>query len=925
MKRLLFTTDWQVSFSRLAQCSVMLSEILDQIKVYDVHAVVHLGDVKEQFSPLDLRVLDFCIDAVRKITRLCPLYILKGNHDMHGTTDAAGDFLHVLELAGATVITKPEVHRLQGYDVAFLPFAYSVEQQREWATKLKREVLRATLYGKPILAFHGEVKGFQLNATRMASGGLTAADIHANRYHMCIGGHLHRYQRDKNILYVGSPFAMDWSDANSPKGNLPYQGGKKKRLLTTIPGYYDESLPGFKEPEDWTGAHVRVKVPCSRTQDNVQAMVHLAEVRCKKKFTGAYVRVLPEFIDDAEVTGVEDGDSDADALTNFVASSYAERAGMPTGKVALAALLYYLGESTRRNRDAIRFIQAKGKNVLSYKQVKFTFNDGLTLVRGVNHDWDDKSNGSGKTSLLQLIAIALFGTTFKKQKADLWARRGSSPAKAWVAVQFELSDGRVCIVKRQRRPSKLQLLIDGKDVSTGRGVVGVQQDIEQITGLTLDTLENAVYIDQSTISAFLYGTEAARYALLQRFMNLERFEAAQRLVKEDIKRTGAARAGVVIDKALLGDRYDRARADQDNAPDADVKALAAQVDEANDVFAKFASEAQGKIKKVQVTLQKKNDRLDVLRAARNKGIGWVAAKKGEAARYFRDAKDVAKLTGKPCPVCTQVVKASALAGHRGECLSKGRLVTSKIERANKKIDSYGAELTVVTEARDKIRVRLDELEREVKFASQEVAKVRSLYRQAKWAAKNLPSQEYVSRLRQGVRLNKRVLKDIDNELVFLTYAASVFHRDGLPSFVARMFYPKLNVALEWYSKEFTDSQIQVRFDVTDAGAKPEVINLKGGERLEDQSEGERRFASIVMCFALRDVARPCNVLILDEPGAGLDPANAKDFSRSLRTLRNKLGCVVLVTHNSHIEAELQSERTLTVVKRDGVSTVRKGA
>ena len=211
----------------------------------------------------------------------------------------------------------------------------------------------------------------------------------------------------------------------------------------------------------------------------------------------------------------------------------------------------------------------------------------------------------------------------------------------------------------------------------------------------------------------------------------------------------------------------------------------------------------------------------------------------------------------------------------------------------------------------------------VAYHEGQLAKARRDLGRAQWKKDNLSGHcARITELRRALNVDDMVLQDIENELSFQRYCTSVFHRDGLPKFIGRLFYPRLNRAAHFYSEMFTGGQIQVRFEVTDEGVCPEIINVSGGERLEDQSEGERRFASIITSFALRDVADPCSVLVLDEPGMGLDPGNARDFSKALIQNQDRFGCVMLVTHNQQIEETLKDVRTLMVTKKDGISSVQ---
>jgi len=910
---ILLTGDWQAQFSTLGKCHTMLQEILGFITKYDIESVIHLGDMKEQFSPLDLRVLDFCIEAVKKISARCPMYILLGNHDKFGSTDAPGDFLHVLELAGATVITEPMVCEVAGVDWAFLPWSYSVERQQEWAVSLKKT-------GVPYLAFHAEVSGSMLNHSRAASG-LSYKEIGAKDYKACFGGHLHRYQTvGRKLVYVGAPFGMDWNDVNSRKGHLLLKAdGTTKRLLTKIPGYHDPSLKGFRQLEDWTGAHVRIYVPCDRSKDDVHAKLHLERKLAERNYDGAHIKTVPKFVDNP-VPEIDEA-SDADALAKYVEQTYSKDDDLPSRKFALEVLEGYLGENTSaRSRGRVQFLQAKAKNFLSFESLELEFTDGITLVRGDNKDWNGKSNGAGKTCLLQMIAVALFGSTFKRQKADRWTRRGST-SRAWVAVQMKLQHGRVCVVRRSRRPSKLQLFIDGKNVSVGRGVAGVQADIEQLTGLTMQTLANAVYIDQGTISEFLYGTDATRYKLLERFMNLERFDLALQKVKEDIKRVTKAHEEVYRVWLVRKDRIENAERElktiSDDAGDAD--SAVKEFDLVNAKFIRISTAAQKALTKLDEKIDTDTSEVKDLTGRTNIAIGRRAG----LSQQIVDLKEsIEDLDGKVCPVCKQSVTTDTVYDHLAEVREKIAERTDQVQDIERKITAAKLTRAGFVERIDVSTKRRVEWQQKVKHADQELSTARQNKSRAEWKRDNLSGHaKDITKLRKEQKVSTKVLASYDARHKLLRYCSTVFHRDGLPGFVGRLFYPRLNRAAASYSNMFTEGQIQVQFVETDDGVRPEITNVSGGENLEDQSEGERRLASIVTSFALRSAADPCNVLIFDEPGMGLDRGNAADFARALHENQDRFGSVLLVTHNEYIEAALQGVRTLVVTKQDKVSCI----
>jgi ABC-type multidrug transport system ATPase subunit len=73
---------------------------------------------------------------------------------------------------------------------------------------------------------------------------------------------------------------------------------------------------------------------------------------------------------------------------------------------------------------------------------------------------------------------------------------------------------------------------------------------------------------------------------------------------------------------------------------------------------------------------------------------------------------------------------------------------------------------------------------------------------------------------------------------------------------------------------------------------------------------------------LREVTSTCNLLILDEPGEGLDASNAKAFAVALREAAKRFGTVMVTTHNAYITAELSAERSVVIAKRNGISEVQ---
>jgi DNA repair exonuclease SbcCD ATPase subunit len=183
----------------------------------------------------------------------------------------------------------------------------------------------------------------------------------------------------------------------------------------------------------------------------------------------------------------------------------------------------------------------------------------------------------------------------------------------------------------------------------------------------------------------------------------------------------------------------------------------------------------------------------------------------------------------------------------------------------------------------------------------------------------------VKELEVAVKLHKSYRETLEDYRLFLNLCEGIFHRNGLPAFLVASLCPRLNQAAAVYSQAFTGGEICVRFALTtEQEVDVQVENQHGGRGVGDQSQGELRMASLVTAFALREVTSGTNILILDEPGEGLDAGNACAFAQGLKDVAGRFGSVWITTHNPNILAELSDVgRHLEVVKQGGISSIEE--
>src|SRR5690242_18375554 len=114
----------------------------------------------------------------------------------------------------------------------------------------------------------------------------------------------------------------------------------------------------------------------------------------------------------------------------------------------------------------------------------------IVNIRGVNHDYGkDASNGSGKSSILEVIVYGLFGKLLKnlnhKTASHVYSKKG-------LEVEIEVDNLRIV---RKRNPDILQLFEDGIDISKG-GIPATQEEINNRLRLNYDAFVNVACFGQ---------------------------------------------------------------------------------------------------------------------------------------------------------------------------------------------------------------------------------------------------------------------------------------------------------------------------------------------------------------------------------------------------------------------------------------------
>lgn len=905
--RLICTADWQTRFQNLPESERAADRILELCVKHRLEAIAVAGDIKHHYNPLDFRIIDFWQKFIGRLRdkNVLPLMVL-GNHDRIGLYQDERNWLSILKNAGAQVFDTADVVNFKEGRVHILPFTGTPERLEKETKWLKEQKPNPK---KDILIFHQTISGAKFNKTAIVESGqgIPLSALRAEQYKYCIGGDIHLPQRvAENVWYTGSPFPMDWGEVNQQKVFAIVTPEGLSWVSTGAPGRYDESVKGFKAPASWEGALLRVKVPVTPGDDYHRVLEQAKQV-AQKTHPGAQITVIPDVLDplNSSLNGPSRDLPEATHIKSYIRQVMeADSEGRADEMEAyIEYKLRQTGQGLRLD-SGVQFRKGWAEKFLCFDKLEMDFTGkGITVVSGVNQDRPGRSNGAGKTSLLQIIPVALFGRTFKDQTHDGWVQRGSKGTTR-VGLEFSLADGSIVKVERTRNPVAVHLWVNGNEISSGGKSTDVAKDIETLSGYTWDTFSTLVYLGSDELD-FLWGTQKQKQEMLSKLQNLERFGAAQKIVRADVAQTIAVANQKVIELDLLREQLVQIESMTDNA---------------------------GEVKRVQIAL------IDVRRKLKSMAVSSEPSRSqvDEWSKFVEQASKKCGVEKTDCAVKVQAIEKLKKLGDK--CFTCGHKIDPK--KVQEDIQNIRAELqqaqnrlataeTAVKQAVAKFEheqgaylkakeVRAVQLAEWRMCTEQEKALVGEL---ARWQGKVQEQANQVSGLQASKKAVEAAVECLMEIRDFQKQAESILARDGLPAYLGQLLCPRLNGFSRQFSELFTDGELQVQFRIIDGEVQTEVVNPYGGEGLKDQSEGEGRIAALITSFAMREASPKTNILILDEPSDSLDPATARGFAEGIKKMGRLGQQIFVMTHNTHVESVLQTERQLLVEKKDGRAKV----
>jgi len=173
--------------------------------------IVHCGDLFDNRSVVPINILNYAQDLLEKLSKICHIHILIGNHDLY--TKATNDINTVKlykYIPNITVYEEPT--KIDFFDKSILMLPW-VEKKKDQVETLKR------FSGCDYLFCHSDLNGAKMHLTSVAHKNADKIDVDEfSGYKNVYSGHIHILQVTKNFTFVGNNFEMDRNDTDNQKG-----------------------------------------------------------------------------------------------------------------------------------------------------------------------------------------------------------------------------------------------------------------------------------------------------------------------------------------------------------------------------------------------------------------------------------------------------------------------------------------------------------------------------------------------------------------------------------------------------------------------------------------------------------------------------------------------------------------------------------
>lgn len=529
---------------------------------------------------------------------------------------------------------------------------------------------------------------------------------------------------------------------------------------------------------------------------------------------------------------------------------------------------------------------------MSFEDEVFEFDahKGVTLIRGLNKDIPEETNGAGKTTIFAALTYALFGQTHEDINNKNVVNRYAKDKDMRLVLEFDVDGKRYRIVRglAKGKQSYLELYMFDEDI-TKSSIAETQDFIEkELIRCDMSIFLRTVMLTASQDYNFYKMKKADKKDFVEKLFDISVFgDIYQKIHRDilDLDKNIMSRQNRLIVLNRSEDDYKTRMAQHDSARKTKLKTLLESVSAVQKQYdtlkakeVKANTEETAKLEDAVNKLQEAKSKLQISvndLSAKNSKIE-LALHKLAASKENRLSviSKYSELISKLCDDCRPVVsgyykldqyekevadideKSAALSEMFAQNESKRKDTKSKIDKLDTKITEANSKIRTLTEAFNKANRELILLESRISSMNSDIKKTES---------ETNPFVDLYKTNRANIDAENDALAKIEAKYKYLKFAEGIVSQETLRKFIIADLIGLLNNKIKMYltkmGSRYTvvfDSDMNYKFVTT--GGECQFGNFSGGEKYR---------IMIATSFAFRDFMSirnglNTNILVCDE-------------------------------------------------------------
>ena len=588
---------------------------------------------------------------------------------------------------------------------------------------------------------------------------------------------------------------------------------------------------------------------------------------------------------------------------------------------------------------------------MSFEDEVFEFDahKGVTLIRGLNKDIPEETNGAGKTTIFAALTYALFGQTHEDINNKNVVNRYAKDKDMRLVLEFDVDGKRYKIVRglAKGKQSYLELYMFDEDI-TKSSIAETQDFIEkELIRCDMSIFLRTVMLTASQDYNFYKMKKADKKDFVEKLFDISVFgDIYQKIHRDilDLDKNIMSRQNRLIVLNRSEDDYKTRMAQHDSARKTKLKTLLESVSAVQKQYdtlkakeVKANTEETAKLEDAVNKLQEAKSKLQISvndLSAKNSKIE-LALHKLAASKENRLSviSKYSELISKLCDDCRPVVsgyykldqyekevadideKSAALSEMFAQNESKRKDTKSKIDKLDTKITEANSKIRTLTEAFNKANRELILLESRISSMNSDIKKTES---------ETNPFVDLYKTNRANIDAENDALAKIEAKYKYLKFAEGIVSQETLRKFIIADLIGLLNNKIKMYltkmGSRYTvvfDSDMNYKFVTT--GGECQFGNFSGGEKYR---------IMIATSFAFRDFMSirnglNTNILVCDEFfDSAISSACLRHITDILKGyVDDYKQNVYIITQRQELEPSM-IDNLIQVVKQNDISKIR---